>query len=263
MSLITTNDNRIVIKHAESMMLVPYVYDSTIGDYVLGNDVYDISAVIGDSITLEQSDGNTETKNNEFIGTPLLEVVSGSKFGFTAQCLDLQNKVLKTIFGAMTVSNVEGAAAFNDDFILIYVLARIRFKEENLPDVVLPKMQLNSKLMISQLKTRASQGNIAGTALCKNVAIENDSHTACLQFSVPSTGGTTYTPYTPVLLVPRSKTPLFYKKSQSSTLDIYSSINFTSGEVSEVLVKPSDGTIQTEGSGGSSGSGGGSGQTNG
>ena len=241
------------------MMLVPYMYNSTVGDYVLGSDVYDISAIIGDSITIEQSEGNTETKNNEFVSTPLLEAVSGSKYGLTAQCLDLQNTVLKTVFGAMTVSGVNGAAAFNDDFILIYTLVRIRFKDSNLPDVYLPKVQLNSRLFINQLKTRASQGNIVGTALCKNVAIENDTHTACLQFSVPATGGNTYTPFTPVLFVPKTKTPLFYKKSQSSTLDVYSSVNFTAGTVSEVVVKPSDGTIQGDGSG--SGSGGGGGNT--
>ena len=167
MALIETKYGRTVLKKAESMMVVPYVYDSTLNDYVLGEDVYDISAVIGDSIVIEQSDGSTTAKENEFVGSPLLEAVSGSKYEFTAQCIDLQDSVLKSMFGAMTVEGVNGAVAFNDDFVKIYALIRVRFKEESIPDVILPKVQMNSKLFINQLSSRMSQGNIAGTALPK------------------------------------------------------------------------------------------------
>ena len=64
MSLIQTKNGRTVLMKAESMMLVPYVYNSTYGDYVLGSDVYDISEVIGDSIVIEQSEGDSVTKEN-------------------------------------------------------------------------------------------------------------------------------------------------------------------------------------------------------
>lgn len=256
MSLITTKNGRTVLKKAESMMFVPYAYDSAIGDYVLGSDVYDISAVIGDSTVVEQSDGDTTTKHNEFKASPLLEVVSGSKYAFTAQCLDLQNAVLKSLFGAMTVSGVEGAAAFNDDFVQIYALVRIRFADASLPDVILPKVQLNSKLFINQLKTRASQGNIAGTALALNCAIKNSANTALSQFSSQATGVVTYTPYTPVLFVPRGRAPLFFKAKKTDTIDYYSSINFTTGNVSEVLVAPRTGALPIPGGGGSGGGGG-------
>lgn len=252
MSLITTNDGRIVFKKAQSMMAVPYVYDSTIGDYVLGSDVYDISAIIGDTITLEQSDGNTEAKYNEFVGTPLIENISGGKYEFKAECIDLQNNVLKSLFGVLTASG--GAAAFNADYVEMYALIRVRFEDAALPNVVLPKVHLNSKLFIQQLRTRMSQGNISGTALPLNCAIENNGQTALSPFtSIYSSG--TYTPFTPVLFVPRGRVPLFYKKKQSDTLDTYSSINFTSGTVSDVSVNPSNGSLPTPGGGGGEGGG--------
>jgi len=243
MSLITTNDNRIVLKKAESMMVVPYVYNGTIGDYVLGGDVYDISAVIGDSITIEQDDGNTTTKENEFIASPLIECVSGAKYNFTAQCIDLQNSVLRSCFNAMTVNNVDGAAAFNDDHTLLYAAIRIRFKENNKPDVVLPKVQMNSKLFINQLKTRLSQGNLAGTAKAVNFAVSNAAGTSALQFNVPVTSGTTYTPYTPVSFVPQANTPLFFHHKGSGSTDVYSKVNFENGTVTTVNVNRSSGTI--------------------
>ena len=256
MSLITTNDGRLVLKKAQSMMAVPYVYDSTIGDYVLGSDVYDISAIIGDTITLEQSDGNTEAKYNEFVGTPLIENTSGGKYEFKAECIDLQNNVLKSLFGVLTASG--GAAAFNADYVEMYALIRVRFEDAALPDVVLPKVHLNSKLFIQQLRTRMSQGNISGTALPLNCGIENTGQTALSPFT-SMYSVSTYTPFTPVLLVPRARVPLFYKRKQSANFDTYSSINFTNGTLSDVLVNPSNGALPTPGGGGEGGSEGGGG----
>lgn len=255
MSLITTNSNRIVLKKAASMMVVPYVYDNTVGDYVIGNDVYDISAVIGDSITLEQSDGNTEAKYNEFKASPLIESVSDSKYAVTAQCLDLQDKILRSLFGAMTASN--GAVAFNDDFVLIYALIRIRFKDSSSPDVILPKVQLNSKLFINQLKTRASQGNIAGSALSCHCAIRN-SMVSATSFHTHN-GKETYTPYTPLLFVPREKSALFFYKKASS-YDYYTFVNFDIGSVNHgIQLNPSNGSIEQGDGGGSEGGDGGGG----
>lgn len=244
MSLITTDSGRIVLKKASSMMAVPYVYDSTIGDYVLGGDVYDISAVIGDSIVIEQSDGNTEAKYNEFKSSPLLEIHSGGKYNFSAQCLDLQSNVLRSLFGAMTDSN-GNAIAFSDDFVELYVLIRIRFSENSLPDVFLPKVQMNSKLFINQLKTRASQGNIVGVSLASFVAVPREVSTSALQFNVLYANNATYTPFTPVLFIPKGKTPLFYHHKGNGNLDTYSTVNFTNGEVlANAQVNRETGAIQ-------------------
>jgi len=247
MSLITTNEGRIVLKKAASMMAVPYVYDQSVEDYVLGGDVYDISAIIGDSITLEQSDGDTEAKYNEFKASPLIESVSGSKYNFTAQCLDLQNSVLQSLFGVMVGHGyngaVNGAVAFNDDFVLLYALIRIRFEDASLPDVVMPNVQLNSKLFIQQLKTRASQGNISGTALARKVAVDdrdNPKEGELLRFSSQASG-TTFTPYTPILFVPRGY-DFFVYRNEEKLDDVYSRINFNSGGVgNNIHINPSNG----------------------
>lgn len=232
-----------VFKKAEAMFMVPRVYNGTIGDYVLGSDVYDISAIIGDSTLVEQSDGDSVTKENEFISSPLLEIRSGSKYGFTAQCLDLQNKVLKSVFGAMTVNGVEGLAAMQEDFVPIYALVLVRFKDASLPDLVMPKVQMNSKLMVQQLKTRASQGNIVGTALPSKICVKNAASSGTLlQFNVPSESTATYTPFTPVCFIPRTMSPMFLFRKNSSN-EVYSTINFSNGTVSnDVAVNPTGGT---------------------
>lgn len=236
MSLITTKNGRIVIKNAESMMVVPYVYDSTVGDYVLGNDVYDISAVIGDSIVIEQSEGETVTKRNEFTTVPLLRSTTGSEIGFTAQCLDLQNSVLKPLFGAMTVGVVNGLAAFSNDNVATIALVRIRFKEAELPDVILPKVQMNNRLFIQQLHTRAGQGNLSGTSIPYTVCVKDKNNSGHLvQFSSPNT----YVPPTPLLFVPKGYTPLFSRLNNGSV--VYQ-IDFDNGTKTTLYIDATNGT---------------------
>ena len=244
MSLITTNDGKIIFKKAESVMVVPYLNSSTYGDYVINNleNVYDISSVIGDSIVIEQSEGETATKNNEFTSSPLLEFTSGGKIGFSAQCIDFQNSVLRSLFGAMTINYFEGAAAFQSEFPSVFVLIRIRFKNRSLPDVYMPKVQLNSRLFIGQLKTRVSQGNIGGTALSQKVAIDYGTSNWLCAFSDPVAWTSRYCPFTPLVFVPRDKTPFFYVEKYSDTQDKYATIDFENGTIQHnVLVNEAAG----------------------
>lgn len=254
MSLIETNTKRKFFRNAESMMLVPYVYNDSAGvnDYVLGNDVYDISAVIGDSIALEQKDGDVEEKFNEFVRTPIVRNVSAGSYDFTAQCLDLQDEVLRVLFGAYTASGtngaVDGMAAIPDDYQLQYAMIRIRFKKTNLSDIVLPKVQMNSNLLLQQMKTRGSQGNVSGAALSQWVAVVDKDAVSpmALQFGSGAVGESTYVPYTPILFVPRTYTPmvLHHRDENDNSKYIFSTVNFTTGSVSHnTTVNNSDGTI--------------------
>lgn len=239
MSYIKTNTGRKIFKKAESMLVMPYAYNSTLKDYILGDNIYDLSAIIGDSIVIEQSDGNTTTKENEFVASPVIQNVSGGKYGFTAQCLDLQNSVLKAVFNALTVSGVDGLAAFNDDYTPLYALIRISFAGDDVPDVILPKVQLNSKLFIQQLHTRAAQGNMSGTAFTYPVCVKNkDNAGYLLQFSSPNT----YVPHTPVLFLPKGQTPMFSKVGNDT---VFYDVNFATGAKTQVYVDVSAGTWTT------------------
>lgn len=254
MPLIETKTGRKFLRKAESMMLVPYVYDDTDGveDYVLGSEVYDISAVIGDSIVLEQKDGEVDEKFNEFVQSPIVRNVTAGAYDFTAQCLDLQDKVLRALFGAYTASGtngvVNGVAALPDDYHLQYAMIRIRFHDMNISDVILPKVQMNSKLLLQQMKTRGSQGNVSGTALSQRVAvIDRDAVSPmALQFGSGAVGESTFVPVTPVLFVPRGYTPimLHHKDENDDNKYVFSTVNFTTGSVSHnTTVDDSDGTI--------------------
>ena len=253
MSLIETKTGRKFFKKPKSMMLVPYEYDTSLDDYVLGNDVYDISAVIGDSMALEQKDGEVEEKFNEFVRSPLVRNVTSGSYDFTAQCLDLQDKVLRLLFGAYMASGadglVDGIAAFPDYYLLQYAMIRIQFRDPDLSDIILPKVQMNSQMMMQQMKTRGSQGNISGTALSREVAVIDTgaSSPSVLQFASQVAGQSTYTPLTPILFVPRNHTPmvLHHIDEFDDSTYIFSTVDFTTGTVSHNhSVNVSDGSYE-------------------
>lgn len=254
MPLIETKTERKYFRKPESMMLVPYVYDDSeeVNDYVLGSDVYDISAVIGDSIVLEQKDGEVDEKFNEFVQSPLVRNVTAGAYDFTAQCLDLQDKVLRALFGAYTASGtngvVNGVAALPDDYQLQYAMIRIRFKDTNLSDIVLPKVQMNSKLLLQQMKSRGSQGNVSGTALPRMVAVvdKNSVLPMVLQFGSSAVGENVFAPSTPILFIPRGYSPMIlHHYDEDNERYVFSTVNFSTGSVAHnTAVNIEDGSYE-------------------
>lgn len=234
MSIISTKTGRKLLKKAKSLCLLPYVYDGDVADYVLGQTIYDLSAIIGDSIVLEQSDGETTTKENEFTGQPLVENITMGTWKFTAQCLDLQNSVLKALFGAKTSSEFAGLAALPSDYETLYALIRVRFHDTSTPDVYLPKVLLNSKLLMQQLKTRGSQGNIAGTLFNQTCCViyPDRKRKYLAQFSGVN-GESPFVVSTPVLFCPQDMTPLFQYRYDGGEY-LFSQVNWTTANNNSV-----------------------------
>lgn len=206
MPIITTDTGKKVFRKAESLLVIPYVYNSTYEDYVLGNTAYDLSAIIGDSIILEQADGEAQTKIGEFYSEPIVKNVTMGEIKITAQCLDLQNAVLRALFGAY-YSNTGGAAAIRKDYETLYALLRIRFAEQSLPDIYMPQVLLNSKLLLQQLKTRGAQGNLGGTVFSRKCSVI-DTGTTLMQFTDPVHTTNVYQVDTSTLFVPKGKSVL-------------------------------------------------------
>lgn len=210
MPIIRTKTGRKLLKNARNLFVLPYRYDTTLSQYVLGQNLYDLSAIIGDSITLEQSDGDTQTKENEFTNEALVKNVTTGEWKFTAQCLDLQNSVLKALFMAYT-NDTYGAAALRPEYETLYALIIVRFSDTSTPDVWLPKVLLNSKLLLQQMKTRGSQGNVSGTLFSSRCGIIQSSSqetghviNQLMPLADNIAGMSVYTPNVPVLFAPQT-----------------------------------------------------------
>lgn len=241
MSLINTKDGRLVIKDASQILFLPYTISN--GIYVIGADIYDISAIIGDSIVIELGEGDKSTKENEFKSEPLVENRTAGRYAFTAQCLDMQNKVLKSLFGAYTVTNVEGAVAMPNEPQTLYVAIMIKFVESDTPNILLPKVQMDNRMFLQQFKTRAGQGNLSGSALLCDVAIDDATDTKHLYQFTNIQGTSTYNPTTPMLFVPKGHMVIIRRSGKvcsivdfdNGTIENNIQINTTNGTWSYIL----------------------------
>ena len=149
------DSGRRVFTNLKSILFTPYTDEST-----LGETTYDLVNIVGDTTSVEQADNDVQTIEHEFSSSPLYESVTFGDKTFTCECIDFQNDVLKNLFGWVTE---EGGDAFAPlDYKDLYCKVEMQFNSTK-DIVVLTKLKMNSKAVLSSLKTDASRGTISGT----------------------------------------------------------------------------------------------------
>lgn len=159
---VTQVETGMVFKGAKNLIITPYTASDT-----LGTDSYDIRSIVADSISIEQDDNTVNSKDAEFFDTPLIENTQLGKFQFSATCIDMQNTIMTKLFGCTVNGDI---VTFPSSYKDLYVLARIVFVDTESNDIIIPKLRLNSKLVIGTLKTGSAEGTIQGTAHLTSVA---------------------------------------------------------------------------------------------
>jgi len=141
------------------MYLTPWTSETTAP--TASSTTYDISDIIADTVNIEQDDPEVNTTESEFSDSPLFENTKLGKYNFAATCVDTQNDLVKAIFGwsedsTGTTKGVYAPTSYS------YLYAEIVIGFAN-AIVVLPKVRLDSKLVIGTLKTGQAQSQISGT----------------------------------------------------------------------------------------------------
>ena len=146
---------RRVFTNLKSIIFTPWKSESE-----LGTESYDLVNIVGDTTSVEQADNDVQTIEHEFSSSPLYEAVTYGDKTFTCECIDFQNDVLKNLFGWDVQ---EGGDAFAPlDYKDLFCKVEMQFNSTD-DIVVLPKLKMNSKAVLSSLKTDASRGTISGT----------------------------------------------------------------------------------------------------
>lgn len=146
---------RRVFTNLKSIIFTPWTSESA-----LGNTSYDLVNIVGDTTSVEQADNDVQTIEHEFSSSPLYEAVTYGDKTFTCECIDFQNDVLKNLFGWDVQ---EGGDAFAPlDYKDLFCKVEMHFNSTE-DIVVLPKLKMNSKAVLSSLKTDAARGTISGT----------------------------------------------------------------------------------------------------
>lgn len=166
MAVTTLDSGRVVLSNAAYFHVTPYVKEDEVG-----TTTYDIVNIVADTLSLTPDDNTSNAKEWEFGDTPLFENITLGKIQFAATCIDFQNDVLKAMFGWKEVG---GALVAPNAYKDLYAVVEIGFKNEETV-VVVPKLKLNSKAVISTLKTGTGEGNLAGTAYNAVLGVGSDS----------------------------------------------------------------------------------------
>lgn len=124
-----------------------------------GEVTYDVTEVVGDTTTVEQAENDTNVLEHEFSSQPLYENIQLGDKTFACESIDLQNEVLKGLFGwTVTEDGAYAPVAYKP----LYATVEMGFNSTE-DVIVLPKVLLNSRAVIASMKTDASRANINGT----------------------------------------------------------------------------------------------------
>lgn len=189
MAIKKTDSGKLILANADYLFITPYTDEDTIG-----TQTYDVVNIVADSLSFTPDDNSINSKEWEFGDTPLFETVTLGKIQFAANCIDFQNEVMKAIMG-WTASSDGSVVYAPNAYKEIYAVVEVGFKNEDVV-VVAPKLKLNSKAIISTMKTGTSEGNLAGTAYNANLSTDKDTAGAETPMAIIQTGADKNTKFT-------------------------------------------------------------------
>ena len=160
----TLDEGRIVLSNASYLHITPWVDEDTVGD-----QSYNIINIVGDTLSFTPDDNTINAKEWEFGDAPLFENVNLGKVQFAATCIDFQNDALKALFGWKAIGS-NGSMVAPNQYKDLFVTIEVGFANEDVV-VVVPKLKMNSKAIISTLKTGTGEGYLAGTAYAEALTV--------------------------------------------------------------------------------------------
>ena len=133
-------------------------------------DTYDITEVVADTTSIEQAENDSNILEHEFSANPLFENITLGDKTFSCESIDLQDAVLKGLFGWKALT-ADGGVAAPTEYKHLYATIELGFVNSE-DEIVLPKVLLNSRAVIASMKTDASRATITGT--CYNAWVDGE-----------------------------------------------------------------------------------------
>lgn len=179
---------RRVFANLKALIFTPWTDENTLGD-----TSYDLVNIVGDTTSVEQADNNVNALDHEFSSEPLYENVQLGDKTFTCECIDFQNDVLKQLMGWEAAE--DGTAFAPIQYKDLYCKIEMQFNSTE-DIVVLPKVKMNSKSILSSMKTDASRNTLSGTcysAFVKSGEVEKETDYAVIPKANVATYGVSAT----------------------------------------------------------------------
>lgn len=142
---------------------------------VPNGDVYILEDVIEDTTSVSQDDNDVNDIECETSDSPIISIVKMGKFQLAAEVADTQEDLIVAMMGYK--ASADGKKVFAPaQYKKKYARFDIVFEdaEGNMTAFVLPRVQLNSKLMLESLNSNVGRIGIAGTAMITDVVDGSD-----------------------------------------------------------------------------------------
>lgn len=170
-----TNDKldtgKVFLQNLKYLKLIPY----TDGGDTLGTTAYSFDSLLADSVSLQQDDPTTTRRDCETKDEPVLQSTVLGSYQFAATSVDMQPKILENFMGW-----IKGGGSDTDVYYApvaykaSYCLVVLAFKDTD-KTIVIPKLKLNSKVVLASLKTSSGQIDLAGTAYAGKLTVGSTS----------------------------------------------------------------------------------------
>ena len=133
-------------------------------------DSYILEDVVEDTTSISQDDNDVNDIKCETSDSPIISIIKLGKFQFTAEVADTQKDLLVSLMGFTAGTTVTTKYFAPAQYKQLYAKVDVVFEDgKDMTAFVVPKLQLNSKLMLESLNSNVGRINLAGTAYDANV----------------------------------------------------------------------------------------------
>ena len=148
---------------------VKYLVATLLGSDGTEGDSYIFEHVLKDTVSMQQDDNDTTTIDNEVSDEPIKEIVRLGKWNVAATIEDVQKDLLVNMCGFTASTDgkkIFAPASYTERFAKIAVALDGGIDsggKQKLVAFVMPKVQLNTKMILESLSTSMAGFSLAGT----------------------------------------------------------------------------------------------------
>lgn len=170
-----TNDaldsGKVLLTNLKYMKLIPYTDEN--GEN-LGDKSFTFDTLLADSVSVEQDDNTVNSRDSETKDEPALENTVLGSYQIAATSLDVQDKILSAVMGWVTGTTDTDVSYAPTSYKPLWGMIIFAFNSTD-KCFVAPRVKLNTKIVISSLKTSSGELQIAGTAYAGKLTIDSTS----------------------------------------------------------------------------------------
>lgn len=170
-----TNDaldsGKVLLTNLKYMKLIPYTDEN--GE-TLGDKSFTFDTLLADSVSVEQDDNTVNSRDSETKDEPALENTVLGSYQIAATSLDVQDKILSAVMGWVTGTTDTDVSYAPTSYKPLWGMIIFAFNSTD-KCFVAPRVKLNTKIVISSLKTSSGELQIAGTAYAGKLTIDSTS----------------------------------------------------------------------------------------